>query len=161
MGVAKGPVLCFPSFLELAFTFHLHFSHIYRSFWLISTADTMHTREIVTLFVIKVRIMSGTHPFLVIVYWNVRSLFFFLGACLIADLIKMFYFVAGMGLGILGLYCYRCVSTHPGCSTPFNWLWYWGEQCPEYDDKCVKIIERKGGESWKIFPEVIPLYARV
>ena len=50
------------------------------------------------------------------------------------------------GLGILGLYCYRCVSTHPGCSTPFNWLWYWGEQCPEYDDKCVKIIERKGAE---------------
>lgn len=61
------------------------------------------------------------------------------------------YLIAGMGLGILGLYCYQCVSTHPGCSTPFNWLWYWGEQCPEYDDKCVKIIERKGGE------ELLPL----
>ncbi|KAJ9584168.1 hypothetical protein L9F63_021465, partial [Diploptera punctata] len=44
------------------------------------------------------------------------------------------------------LYCYRCVSTHPGCGTPFNWLWYWGEICPEADDKCVKIIERKGAE---------------
>lgn len=44
-----------------------------------------------------------------------------------------------------GLYCYRCSSNHPGCGTPLNWLWYWGETCPEYDDKCVKIIERKGG----------------
>lgn len=52
---------------------------------------------------------------------------------------------SGLGLGILGLYCYQCVSNQPGCGTPFNWLWYWGEQCPEYDDKCVKIIERKGG----------------
>ena len=43
------------------------------------------------------------------------------------------------------LYCYRCNSNSPGCATPFNWLWYWGETCPEYDDKCVKIIERKGG----------------
>jgi len=47
----------------------------------------------------------------------------------------------------LSLYCYRCVSTHPGCGTPFNWLWYWGEVCPEDDDKCVKIIERKGGNT--------------
>lgn len=45
------------------------------------------------------------------------------------------------------LYCYRCVSTHPGCGTPFNWLWYWGEICPEPDDKCVKLIERKGGKA--------------
>lgn len=45
------------------------------------------------------------------------------------------------------LYCYRCVSTHPGCGTPFNWLWYWGEVCPEADDRCVKIIERKGVET--------------
>lgn len=43
------------------------------------------------------------------------------------------------------LLCYRCNSNHPGCGTPLNWLWYWGESCPEYDDKCVKIIERKGG----------------
>lgn len=45
------------------------------------------------------------------------------------------------------LYCYRCNSNHPGCGTPLNWLWYWGETCPEYDDKCVKIIERKGAET--------------
>ncbi|XP_047363431.1 uncharacterized protein LOC124954474 [Vespa velutina] len=45
------------------------------------------------------------------------------------------------------LLCYRCNSNHPGCGTPLNWLWYWGESCPEYDDKCVKIIERKGAET--------------
>lgn len=43
------------------------------------------------------------------------------------------------------LYCYRCNSNYPGCGTPLNWLWFWGEVCPEYDDKCIKIIERKGG----------------
>lgn len=49
---------------------------------------------------------------------------------------------------ILGetLYCYRCNSNQPGCGTPLNWLWYWGETCPEYDDKCIKIIERRGGK---------------
>lgn len=46
------------------------------------------------------------------------------------------------------LLCYRCNSNHPGCGTPLNWLWYWGESCPEYDDKCVKIIERKGGNAF-------------
>ncbi|XP_066593995.1 UPAR/Ly6 domain-containing protein crim [Prorops nasuta] len=45
------------------------------------------------------------------------------------------------------LYCYRCNSNQPGCGTPFNWLWYWGETCPEYDDKCVKLVERKGAET--------------
>ncbi|XP_050480474.1 uncharacterized protein LOC126868724 [Bombus huntii] len=45
------------------------------------------------------------------------------------------------------LYCYRCNSNQPGCGTPLNWLWYWGETCPEYDDKCIKIIERKGAET--------------
>ncbi|XP_065345313.1 UPAR/Ly6 domain-containing protein crim [Cloeon dipterum] len=43
-----------------------------------------------------------------------------------------------------GTYCYRCVSTHPGCSTPFNWYWHTGQWCPEEDDICVKITERKG-----------------
>ncbi|KOX74085.1 hypothetical protein WN51_14165 [Melipona quadrifasciata] len=42
------------------------------------------------------------------------------------------------------LYCYRCNSNQPGCGTPLNWLWYWGETCPEYDDKCIKIIEKRG-----------------
>lgn len=49
------------------------------------------------------------------------------------------------------LYCYRCNSNQPGCGTPLNWLWYWGETCPEPDDKCVKIIERKGGSSRSFF----------
>ncbi|XP_033217187.1 uncharacterized protein LOC117172968 [Belonocnema kinseyi] len=43
------------------------------------------------------------------------------------------------------IYCYRCNSNHPGCGDQLNWL-YWAESCPEYDDKCVKIIERKGAE---------------
>uniref|UniRef100_A0A1B6GJT0 Uncharacterized protein n=1 Tax=Cuerna arida TaxID=1464854 RepID=A0A1B6GJT0_9HEMI len=42
------------------------------------------------------------------------------------------------------LYCYQCISTHPGCQ-PFNWWWHWSQACPEKDDTCVKIIERKGG----------------
>ncbi|KAL0273060.1 UNVERIFIED_CONTAM: hypothetical protein PYX00_005825 [Menopon gallinae] len=48
------------------------------------------------------------------------------------------------GYDITALYCYQCVSTHPGCATPFNWLWHWSQPCPEANDKCVKIIERKG-----------------
>uniref|UniRef100_A0A8D8TAZ3 Protein sleepless n=1 Tax=Cacopsylla melanoneura TaxID=428564 RepID=A0A8D8TAZ3_9HEMI len=44
------------------------------------------------------------------------------------------------------LLCYRCVSTQPGCGTPFKWLWYPSVSCPEEDDICVKIIERKGVE---------------
>ncbi|XP_014487331.1 PREDICTED: uncharacterized protein LOC106751066 [Dinoponera quadriceps] len=64
---------------------------------------------------------------------------------------KKIYFIISL-LNILvcqgnSLYCYRCNSNHPGCGTPLNWLWYWGEVCPEYDDKCVKILERKGAET--------------
>jgi len=50
-----------------------------------------------------------------------------------------------MDAGLGGTYCYRCVSTHPGCGTPFNWYWHTGQWCPEEDDICVKLIERKGG----------------
>ncbi|KAJ8949582.1 hypothetical protein NQ318_016213 [Aromia moschata] len=48
---------------------------------------------------------------------------------------------------ILGsaLWCYQCVSTQPGCGTPFNWLWHWTKVCPEDNDVCVKIIEEKDG----------------
>lgn len=53
--------------------------------------------------------------------------------------------VSCFGIGST-LYCYQCVSTHPGCATPFNWLWYWSHACPEVDDTCVKVIERKGAE---------------
>ncbi|XP_015119707.1 uncharacterized protein LOC107042954 [Diachasma alloeum] len=44
------------------------------------------------------------------------------------------------------LVCYRCNSNEPGCGSPLNWLWYWGQYCPEDDDVCVKVIERKGAE---------------
>lgn len=43
------------------------------------------------------------------------------------------------------IWCYQCVSTQPGCGTPFNWLWHWTKVCPENDDVCVKIIEEKDG----------------
>ncbi|KAG8229799.1 hypothetical protein J437_LFUL005880 [Ladona fulva] len=44
------------------------------------------------------------------------------------------------------MYCYECVSTHPSCGHNFNWILYWGIYCPEIDDRCVKLIERKGDE---------------
>ncbi|KAL1110399.1 hypothetical protein AAG570_007930 [Ranatra chinensis] len=50
-----------------------------------------------------------------------------------------------MGIGST-LYCYQCVSTHPGCGENFNWLWYWSQACPEKDDTCVKLTERRGAE---------------
>jgi len=43
------------------------------------------------------------------------------------------------------LLCYQCVSTHPGCGTPFKWLWHKTVSCPEEDDICVKVIEKVGG----------------
>ncbi|GLV31975.1 crimpled [Carabus blaptoides fortunei] len=42
------------------------------------------------------------------------------------------------------IWCYTCVSTQPGCGEPFNWLWHWTKVCPEENDVCVKLIERKG-----------------
>lgn len=44
------------------------------------------------------------------------------------------------------MWCYQCVSTQPGCGTPFDWRWYTSVTCPDTNDKCVKIVERKGGE---------------
>lgn len=45
------------------------------------------------------------------------------------------------------IWCYRCTSATPGCAENFHWrgIGYWGEQCPEDNDICVKVIERKGG----------------
>lgn len=45
------------------------------------------------------------------------------------------------------IWCYRCTSATPGCAENFHWrgIGYWGEQCPEDDDICVKVVERKGG----------------
>eukprot|EP00092_Neocalanus_flemingeri_P022023 GFUD01023882.1.p1 GENE.GFUD01023882.1~~GFUD01023882.1.p1 ORF type:complete len:187 (-),score=47.57 GFUD01023882.1:251-751(-) len=46
-----------------------------------------------------------------------------------------------------GLICNVCVGTHPGCGeTGFDYRWYWGKMCPRYNDKCVKLIEKKGAE---------------
>jgi len=46
----------------------------------------------------------------------------------------------------LAIWCYRCTSATPGCSNNFNWrgIGFLGDSCPEDDDICVKITERKG-----------------
>ncbi|CAD7081340.1 unnamed protein product [Hermetia illucens] len=46
------------------------------------------------------------------------------------------------------IWCYRCTSATPGCAEKFNWrgIGYWGEQCPEDNDICVKVIERRGAQ---------------
>lgn len=43
--------------------------------------------------------------------------------------------------------CYQCAPSMPGCNE-FNWrgMGYLGKSCPEEDDICVKLIERKGGK---------------
>uniref|UniRef100_T1J121 Protein sleepless n=1 Tax=Strigamia maritima TaxID=126957 RepID=T1J121_STRMM len=47
-----------------------------------------------------------------------------------------------------GIWCYRCVSTQPGCGEfNFDWRWHWQWTCPRDDDKCVKVIERKGADT--------------
>ncbi|XP_022191784.2 uncharacterized protein LOC111049909 [Nilaparvata lugens] len=67
----------------------------------------------------------------------------FLGTALIAA--TALISVNAFGIGST-LYCYECISTHPGCDHQFNWWYYWSKACPEIDDKCVKIIEKKGAE---------------
>lgn len=49
----------------------------------------------------------------------------------------------------LAIWCYRCTSATPGCGENFNWkgIGYLGDACPEDDDFCVKITERKGGKN--------------
>ncbi|XP_059620375.1 uncharacterized protein LOC132264276 [Phlebotomus argentipes] len=45
------------------------------------------------------------------------------------------------------IWCYRCTSATPGCGLyDFNWrgIGFLGEQCPEDDDICMKVIEKKG-----------------
>lgn len=44
------------------------------------------------------------------------------------------------------VWCYRCVSTHPGCGDKFDWRWHWSYTCPAANDRCVKIIEKKGAD---------------
>ncbi|GFR25408.1 hypothetical protein TNCT_641481 [Trichonephila clavata] len=43
------------------------------------------------------------------------------------------------------LWCYSCVSSQPGCEEFYiNWYIHSAITCPREDDKCVKVIERKG-----------------
>ncbi|XP_018800989.1 PREDICTED: uncharacterized protein LOC108976384 [Bactrocera latifrons] len=46
------------------------------------------------------------------------------------------------------IWCYRCTSATPGCGEKFNWrgIGFLGEQCPESNDICVKIIEKRGAQ---------------
>ncbi|XP_017021305.1 UPAR/Ly6 domain-containing protein crim [Drosophila kikkawai] len=46
------------------------------------------------------------------------------------------------------IWCYRCTSATPGCAENFNWrgIGFLGEHCPEPNDICVKVTERRGAQ---------------
>lgn len=47
------------------------------------------------------------------------------------------------------LWCYSCVSNQPGCSeNHVNWLIQSAITCRKANDKCVKIIERNGADTF-------------
>ncbi|KPJ12553.1 hypothetical protein RR48_06693 [Papilio machaon] len=48
----------------------------------------------------------------------------------------------------LAIWCYQCTAATPGCNEPFNWrgIGYLGNPCPDREDVCVKLIERKGAQ---------------
>ncbi|XP_037825031.1 uncharacterized protein LOC119613159 [Lucilia sericata] len=50
--------------------------------------------------------------------------------------------------GGLAIWCYRCTSATPGCTEDFNWrgIGFLGEKCPESEDICVKITEKRGSQ---------------
>lgn len=50
--------------------------------------------------------------------------------------------------GSLAIWCYQCTAATPGCNEPFNWrgIGYLGNPCPDNEDVCVKLIERKGAK---------------
>ncbi|OWR52471.1 uncharacterized protein LOC116766544 [Danaus plexippus] len=49
---------------------------------------------------------------------------------------------------IFAIWCYQCTPATPGCMEPFNWrgIGYLGSLCPDREDICVKLIERKGAQ---------------
>jgi len=67
------------------------------------------------------------------------------GVCVLVSLV---YGVTSFKTGFEdGVICNVCVGTHPGCGLyDFDPRWYWGKLCPRWNDKCVKLIERKGSE---------------
>ncbi|KAF2349678.1 hypothetical protein FHG87_019565 [Trinorchestia longiramus] len=45
------------------------------------------------------------------------------------------------------LWCYQCVSSHPGCGLEgFDWRFYWSSSCHDPNDVCVKVIEQAGSD---------------
>ncbi|MCL4138291.1 UNVERIFIED_CONTAM: hypothetical protein GTU68_016004 [Idotea baltica] len=64
------------------------------------------------------------------------------GIGLITEICKYFFFA------VSSIWCYQCVSSHPGCGLyDFDIRYYWSHQCPNSNDKCVKIIEKKGADT--------------
>ena len=62
-------------------------------------------------------------------------------ACLLLVLVLMVKITNGM------IYCYSCISTHPGCGLDtFRYSWHHSRRCPRPDDRCVKLIEQRGSE---------------
>ncbi|KAG0725838.1 hypothetical protein GWK47_037819 [Chionoecetes opilio] len=46
---------------------------------------------------------------------------------------------------VCSLWCYQCVSSHPGCGLyDFDWRYHWSHYCEDSNNKCVKLIEGKG-----------------
>ncbi|XKL61444.1 hypothetical protein PGB90_008501 [Kerria lacca] len=62
------------------------------------------------------------------------------------NILEISVFMLLLAYPATGLLCYQCISTHPGCGTPFQWIWYSSISCPEDNDVCVKIIEKKEGQ---------------
>ena len=63
----------------------------------------------------------------------------------IAGLLVMVILVVRTTSGII--YCYSCISTHPGCGLDtFRYSWHHSRRCPRPDDRCVKLIEQRGSE---------------
>ncbi|XP_037936241.1 uncharacterized protein LOC119670159 [Teleopsis dalmanni] len=58
-----------------------------------------------------------------------------------------FVFVLAIHKGA-AIWCYRCTSATPGCGDNFNWrgIGFLGESCPEDNDICVKVVERRGAK---------------